>query len=44
MVWLHLKILRHGKDNSAGGSERSKERKTEDEMGRLHQGMNGNGV
>ena len=32
MVWPHLKILVHGKDNSAGDSERSKkERKTEKE-------------
>ena len=42
MVWPHLKILWHGKDNSAGDSERSKkERKTGEEMGRLHQGMDG---
>ena len=35
MVWAHLKILRHGEDNSAGDSEMSKkERKTEEEMGR----------
>ena len=35
MVWPHLKSLLHGKDNSAGDSERSKkERKTEKEMGR----------
>ena len=35
MVWPHLKILRHGKNNSAGDSERSKkERKTEEKMGR----------
>ena len=34
MVWPDLKILWHGKDNSAWDSERSeKERKTE-EMGR----------
>ena len=32
MVWPHLKILGHGEDNSAGDSERSKERKTEEEM------------
>ena len=33
MVWPYLKILRHGKDNSAGDSERSKkERKTEEEI------------
>ena len=34
MVWLHLKILGHGKDNnSAGDSEKSKkERKTEDNI------------
>ena len=44
MVWEHLKILWHGEDNSAGDSERSKERKTEEEMGRKHQGMDGNGV
>ena len=45
MVWPHLKILWHGEDNSAGDSERSKEeRKTEEEMGRSHQGMDGNGV
>ena len=45
MVWPHLKILGHGEDNSAGDSERSKkERKTEEEMGRLHQGMDRNGV
>ena len=25
MVWLHLKILGHGEDNSAGDIERSKE-------------------
>ena len=37
MVWPHLKILGHGEDNSAGDK---KERKTEDEMGR----MDGNGV
>ena len=35
MVWPHLKILRHGEDNSAGDSERGKkEGKTEEEMGR----------
>ena len=35
MVWLHLKILGHGEDNSVRDSERSmKERKTEEEMGR----------
>ena len=45
MVWTHLKILWHGEDISAGDSERSKkERRTEEEMGRLHQGMDGNGV
>ena len=33
-VWPHLKILWHGEDNSARDSERSKERKTEGEMGR----------
>ena len=45
MVWPHLKILWHGEDNSAGDNERSKkERKTEEEMGRQHQGMDRNGV
>ena len=45
MVKPHLKILGHGEDNSAGDSERSKkERKTVEGMGRLHQGMDGNGV
>ena len=45
MVWPHDKILWHGEDNSAGNNERSKkERKTEEEMGRYHQGMDGNGV
>ena len=45
MVWPHLKILWHGEDNSARDSERSqKERETEEEMGREHQGMDGNGV
>ena len=45
MVWPHLKILWHGEENSARDSERSKkERKTEEEMGRYHQGMDGNGV
>ena len=40
----HLKILGHGEDNSAGDNERSKnERKTEEEMGRYHQGMDGMG-
>ena len=35
MVWPHLKVLWHGKDNSAGDSERrKKERKTEEEMGK----------
>ena len=34
MVWPHLKILWHGEDNSARDSERSKARKTEEEMGR----------
>ena len=44
MVWPHLKIIGHGEDNSAGDSERSKkERKSEEEMGRQHQGMDGNG-
>ena len=33
MVWPHLKILWHGKDNSAGSSERSKkERESEEEV------------
>ena len=31
MVWPHLG---HGEDNFAGDSERSKEMKTEEEMGR----------
>ena len=45
MLRPHLKILWHGEDNSAGDSERSKkERKTEEEMGRYHQGMDMNGV
>ena len=45
MVWSYLKILGHGEDSSAGGSERNKkERKTEEEMGREHQGIDGNGV
>ena len=45
MVWPHLKMLWHGGDNSARDIERSKkERKTEEEMGRLHQGMEWNGV
>ena len=45
MVWPHLKILWHGEDNSAGDSERSKkEKKTEEEIARLHQGMDRNGV
>ena len=44
IVWPHLKILGHGEDNSAADSERrKKERKTE-EMGKQHQGMDGNGV
>ena len=34
MVWTHLKILWHGEDNSAVGSEGSKkERKTEEDLG-----------
>ena len=45
MVWPHLNILWHGEDNSARDSERSKkERKTEEEMGRQHQGMDRNWV
>ena len=45
MVWPLLKILWHGEDNSAGNSERSKKaRKTEEEMGRKHHGMDSNGV
>ena len=45
MVWPHLKILWHSEDNSAGDSERSKkERKTVEEMGKWHQGMDGNGI
>ena len=40
IVKPHLKILWHGKDNSAGDSERSKnERETEEEMGRYNQRM-----
>ena len=36
MIWPHLKILWHGKDNSAGDTERSKkERKTKEEIERL---------
>ena len=35
MVLPHLKILRHGEDNSAGDSERGKkERKAEEEIDR----------
>ena len=45
MVWPDLKILWHGEDNSARDSERSKtERKTEEELGRQHQRMDGIGV
>ena len=45
MVCPHLKIFWDGEDNSARDSERSKkERKTQEEMGRSHQGMDGNGV
>ena len=47
MVWPHLKILWHGKDNSAGDSERSKkERETEEEMGvwRLPEGSGRQGI
>ena len=45
MVWPHLKTLWHGEDNSARDSERSKKvRKTEEEMGRQHHRMDGNGV
>ena len=45
MVWPHLKILWHSEDSSARNSESSKkERKTEEEMGRKQQGMDGNGV
>ena len=45
MVWPHLMIIWHSEDNSARDSERGKkERKTEEEMGRYHQGMDGNGV
>ena len=40
IVKPHLKILWHGKDNSAGDSERTKkERETEEEMGRYNQRM-----
>ena len=35
MVWPHVKILWHGKDNFAGDSERSKKQsETEEELGR----------
>ena len=34
MVWPHLKILRHGEDNSAGDSEMSKKERKTEEMGR----------
>ena len=45
MVRPHFKILWHGKYNSAGDSEKSKkERETEEEMGRLHKGMDRHGV
>ena len=45
MAWPHLKILWHGDDNSARDSERGKkERKTEEETERQHQGMDGNGL
>ena len=45
MVWPHHKIRCHGEDNSTGDSERrKKERKTEEDMGRLHQGMDRNGL
>ena len=44
MVWPHLKILWHGEDNSSGDSERSKKERKTEEMGRQHQGMDGNGV
>ena len=38
-------MLWHGEDNSARNNERSKkERKTEEEIGRYHQEMDGNGV
>ena len=44
MVWQPLKILWHGEDSSTGNSERNKkERKTEEEMERWHQGMDRNG-
>ena len=39
----HLKILWHGEDNSARDSERSKKERKTEEMGRWHQGMDGNG-
>ena len=45
MVWPHLKILWHGKDNAVGDSERNKKQRTiEEEMIRQHQGMDRNGV
>ena len=34
MVWPHFKILRHGEDNTAGNSERSKKERKTEEMGR----------
>ena len=39
MLWPHLKILRRGKDNSAGDSERSK--KEEDRRDRKITPMDG---
>ena len=34
MVWPHLKILWYGEDNFVGDIKKSKDRKTEGEMGR----------
>ena len=34
MVWPHLKILWYGEDNFVGDIKKSKDRKTEEEMGR----------
>ena len=34
MVWAHLKILWHGKDNYAGDSEMGKKERKTEEMGR----------
>ena len=44
MVWPHLKILWHDKDDSAGNSENNKMEKIEEEMVRQHQRMDKTGV